>query len=429
MPYDNQYNRHIADELNQIDRRYATLYAYSPVDGRGSDYSMGGSNAGVLFQMGNASKRDGEDNLYNEDLKLPPQYFYGNNAEAMMNQMSGGNGFAEGTFRDTGIGHQMGASSATGSYEKGMGMSGGNLFTDIYHGFEDLGSDIGKATNYVFGSGKPEHFRILGRMIGHHMKGKGMSGGSWWDSLKEGVSDVVGFLPELAIHAIGGDHPAVEEVGGAILGNPDPYPRQGTSQRLAGRGKSSSGVQPLATLGAGKISKKEMSAIKSIIKKHGGAKDVEKKGRGRPKGSGKKQLISNNSDLLAMPAPVALANGVPPQSQLRGAYGGAMPEPSAEVKKKVLKAVEKKIKTVLDKHHPKKGGKNLSGMTDKSAKVEGILAKMGSANLSGMTDKREEMKGGDKRKLRAELVKKIMKERGVKMIQASKIIKDEKIPY
>lgn len=408
MPYDNKYNRHIADELNQIDQRYATLYAFSPVDGRGSDYSIGGSNAGVLFQMGNASKRDGEDNLYNEDLKLPPQYFYGNNAEAMMNQMSGGNGFAEGTFRDRGDGHQMGA-SATGSYEKGMGMSGGNLWTDIYSGFEDLGSDIGKATNYVFGSGKPEHFRILGRMIGHHMKGKGMSGGSWWDSLKEGVSDVVGFLPELAIHAVGGDHPAVEEVGGAILGNPDPYPRQGTSERLAGRGK---------------ISKKEMSAIKSVIKKHGGAKDVEKKGRGRPKGSGKKQLISNNSDLLAMPS-VALANGVPPKEQLRGAYGGAMPEPSAEVKKKVLNAVEKKIKTVLDKHHPKKGGKNLSGMTDKSAKVEGILAKMGSANLSGMTDKREEMKGGDGRAKRAEVVRRIMKERGVKMIEASKIVKAE----
>jgi len=106
-----------------------------------------------------------------------------------------------------------------------------------------------------------------------------------------------------------------------------------------------------------------------------------------------------------------------------------MPEPSAEVKKKVLNAVEKKIKTVLDKHHPKKGGKNLSGMTDKSAKVEGILAKMGSANLSGMTDKREEMKGGDKRKLRAELVKKIMKEKGLKMIEASAYIKKEGLKY
>jgi uncharacterized protein (UPF0210 family) len=74
---------------------------------------------------------------------------------------------------------------------------------------------------------------------------------------------------------------------------------------------------------------------------------------------------------------------------------------------------------------------SISGM-GKAAKVEGILAKMGSANLN-MTDKRAEMtppvKGmsgcGDGRAKRAELVKKIMKERGVKMIEASKIVKDE----
>jgi hypothetical protein len=55
----------------------------------------------------------------------------------------------------------------------------------------------------------------------------------------------------------------------------------------------------------------------------------------------------------------------------------------------------------------KTGGKNLSGMTDKTA---GIVAKYGS---------------GDGRKARAEIVKKIMKERGVKMIEASKIVKAE----
>ena len=372
MPYDNPYNRRIANEIHNINDRYAMLYAYSPVDGRDSGYAEGGSNAGVLFQMGNASKRDGENNMYNEDLKLPPQYFYGNSAESMM----GGNGFAEGTFRDTGIGQQMGA-SPVGHYEKGMGMSGGNLWSDIYHGFEVLGSDIGKATNYVFGSGKPEHFRVLGRMIGHKMKGMGMSGGSWWDSLKEGVSDVVGFLPELAIHAVGGDAPAVKEVGGAILGdqkvggailgNPDPYPVKGDSQRIAGRG------------------------------------------RGRPKGSkkgGAKEMVGEKQgDLLAMPSPV-LANGVPPKSQLRGSYGGAKPDSEA-MKKAVMKAVEKKMK----------GGKNLSGMTDKR--------EVGGDNLKGMTDKRAEMSGGDGRKKRAEIVKKIMRERGVKMIEASRIVKSE----
>ena len=67
MPYDNVYNRGIANELGAINRRFATLYAYSPVDGQGS--SVGGSNAaGVLFQIGNASKRDAFDNIINDNI-------------------------------------------------------------------------------------------------------------------------------------------------------------------------------------------------------------------------------------------------------------------------------------------------------------------------------------------------------------------------
>ena len=212
MPYDNPYNRAIADKLNDIDERYAHLYAYSPVDGRGG-YAGGGSSAGVLFQMGNASKREAEDNIINDDLDLPPVYYYGNDAEG---DMSGGSGFAEGSFRDRGDGHQLGVESATGFFDKsggqgysggmdgcgpsggqgysggmsmmggavgtvnpftgGQGYSGGNLFSDLIDGFSDLGSDIGKAVEYVnpFGSGKPEHnkmkARLLGRMLGQVLK-------------------------------------------------------------------------------------------------------------------------------------------------------------------------------------------------------------------------------------------------------------------
>lgn len=420
MPYDNPYNRAIADKLSDIDERYAHLYAYSPVDGRGG-YSGGGS-AGVLFQMGNASKRDAEDNIVNDNVAgdLPAVYYYGNDSEGM----NGGSGFAEGSFRDRGDGHQLGVESATGFFDKsggqgfsgGMsmmggavgtvnpftggqgysgGMDGGNLFGDLIDGFSDLGSDIGKAVEYVnpFGSGKPEHkqvkARMLGRMLGQalkehgKMKGSGdMSGGSWWDSLKEGVSDVVGLVPHLLLHGLG------EMKGGAILGNPDPYPVQGNSERVAGRG------------------------------------------RGRPVGSGKKQLLGKNGDLLAMPSPVALPNGVPPTAQLRGSYGGGKPRSKAE--KSVMDAVSKKLgkgkitkaekdalKSVVEKH----GGKNLSGMTDKT----------GGKNLTGMTDKIAGIEakyhgrgeGGDGRKARAEIVKRIMKERGVKMIEASKIVKSE----
>ena len=372
MPYDNAYNRGIAKVVDRYNDRFSTLYAYSPVDGRGG-YAGGGSSAGVLFQMGNASKRDAEDNVINDDLSLPAVYYLGNSSEGM----SGGNGFAEGTYRDRGDGHSDGV---TGVYKKGEGMSGGgasggNLFGDIFHGFEDLGSDIGKAVEYVnpFGSGKPDHkkARLFGRMLGKLMKhkegmgasGGGMSGGSWWDSLKEGISDVVGVVPHLLLHGLGQEVP-IAPVGGAILGNPDPYPVKGNSQRIAGRG------------------------------------------RGRPKGSGKKKELigQKQGDLLAMPtSSVCLANGVPPTAQLQGSYGGGKPHSKAEMK--VMKAVEKKLKK---EGKGMSGGKNLSGMTDRT---------IGGGASGGMC--------GDGRKARAEIVKRIMKERGVKMIEASKIVKAE----
>ena len=392
MPYNNEYNRNVARDLNQSNWRYATLFNYSPVDGRGRPYEMaGGSNAGVLFQMGNASKRDAEDNVINDNVAkaLPSVYYYGNDSEGMQ----GGSGFAEGTFRDTGMGSQLGV--ASGMYDKtGSGVSGGNLWTDIYDGFSDLGSDIGKAVDYVIGSGKPDHekAKVLGRLLAHamKMKGMGMSGGSWWDSLKSGISDVVGFIPELAIHALAGSKPKArgrpkKEVGGAILGNPDPYPVKGNSERVAGRGRP---------------------------KKVGGALVGEKQG-----------------DLLAMPS-VVLANGVPPKAQLRGSYGGAKPKKS-KAEETVMKAVAKKLgkgkitkkekdalQSVLDKH--KVGGKNLSGMTDKRAEMSDTES-VKSDKVSG----KGKSGGADGRKKRAEIVKKIMKDRKVSMVQASKIVKDE----
>ena len=440
MPYDNAYNRGIAQDLNAFNERFATLYGYSPVDGRGG-YSEGGSNAGVLFQMGNASKRDGEDNVYNDDLALPPVYYYGQDAEGL----EGGNGFAAGTFRDTGEGSQLGV-SATGHFDgaaaarsvakyegSGSGYQGGNLFTDIYHGFEDLGSDIGSAVDYVIGSAKPkkQKLRALGRLLAHSMQHKltggakaqaaaeSLAGGSWWDSLKEGVSDVVSFLPDLAIHAIagkkpdplggsagpkgskprkmrGGDAAAAEvspptgagasggaerQIGGAILGNPDGYPRMGDSARIAGRGKG---------------------------RKVGGAKALE----------------GPNGDLLAMPGP-ALANGVPPRAQLRGSYGGA--KPAELTKEAVIKAVKAKLKGKGAEKPEKPESHDVVHIDFEKGSIPKIK---GGKNLSGMTDKRAEAapaaggaKGTDGRKRRAEIVKRVMQERGLKLIEASKYVK------
>jgi hypothetical protein len=327
--------------------------------------------------------------------------------------MKGGSGFAEGTFRDRGDGSQLGV-EPVGMYKKtggaegsGDSMVGGNIFTDIYHGFEDLGEDIGKGVEYLnpFGSGRPDHTekkaKLLGRMLGKMMKhahdmkldGKGMSGGSWWSALKDGISDVVDFIPDLIVHGLGrkagrpkkmkGGAEVERKVGGAILGNPDPYPVKGDSARIAGRGRP----------------KKMCCACGN------------KKCKGCEMSGGAKAMVGvRQNDLLAMPNPV-MANGVPPVAQLRGAYGGAKPS----VKEKVMKAVEKKL-----------GGKNLSGMTDKRAEMDGGM------NLKGMTDRRAEMEepkmgSGDGRKARAEIVKKVMKEKGMKMIEASKYVKEHNL--
>lgn len=392
MPYDNEYNRQIAAQLHAIDERFAKLYAYSPVDGRGGGYSEGGSNAGVLFQIGNASKRDGEDNVYNNDLALPPVFYYGQDAEAL----EGGSGFGASTFRDTGFDRVLGAGAASGKFTAGAHdlLNGGNLWTDIGDGFSDLAGDAGKLGKYVFG-GKKGDARMIGRQLAEAAK---LHGGSWWDSIKEGVSDVVGLVPELLAAAkpkrvrkaklAGGDAAAAEVAapasaaaaalaGGAILGNPDPYPVRGDNVRIAGRGRS-----------------KKAAPV----------------------------LQGPNGDLLAA-CPVVLPNGVPPTAQLRGSYGGKKPA-AAPSKAAVIAAVKAKLAggaaACVDSpalvhldieaapKKPKRGGKNLAGATAPVAPAAAIAALAGA---------------GAKRAARVAIVKRVMAEKGLGMIEASKYVK------
>jgi hypothetical protein len=422
MPYNNPYNRGIANELHAVNERFAHLYAYSPVDGRGNAYAMdGGSTAGVLYRMGNASKRDAEDNVVNDNLDLPPVYYYGNSYEE---DMKGGNGFARGTFRDRGDGLVDGV--ASGTYVKGGGMSGGDIIDRLMQrknmsesqavkyaqeqGYYDTASEKAQRTSeaqskadaeaeankaptfwqqvgstledvagpvaelavHALGAGKHAKGKEMGQALQHMMKGCGA-----WEDIGSALLHVAPLL--LGIGKKKPGRPKKEKVGGAILGNPDPYPVQGDSKRLAGRG------------------------------------------RGRPK---KAALIGDKQhDLLAMPSPV-LANGVPPTAQLRGAYGGAKP-------------LKEKLKDMLQK--------NLSGMTDKRGsgqitkqeqdalqsvldKHKGAAPKAAKAAKAAKAPKAATATSG-KRQARAALVKKIMQERGVKMIEASSIIKKEGLTY
>ena len=468
MPYDNEYNRNIADHMKMISDRYAKLYGYSPVDGRGR--ICGG--AGVLFQMGNASKRDGEDNMYNNDLELPEVYYKGC-----------GNGFAEGSFRDTGFGEVEGV----GSFDKSggvmphqpSGMSGGFALGElgdsdfwnklkISHKNDFKMSDlsdpsfwksisVGSGLNtphcsggFALGDlGDMDFWRKLrvegGGMSGGfalgdlgdtdfwkkiRIEGGGMSGGGFWDDFKTGFNMVfepgskyilkplsmVTGTPALAagltalgygrdtfefkdlsdpawwaLHSLSGGafhrrhtqgqfplhalanhkfhkhadslsggswddfingmkslgdsntytniaHSVMDPLakgldvvtdgigevkgkvglgysGGAILGNPDPYPVKGNSQRLAGRGRKPTAKQ---------IEGCSKPAV--IIPKV--------------------NLQGPNGDMLAMSDSV-LSNGVPPRSQLRGSYGGGKPDgrkKRAEIVKQVM--AEKKISMI-----------------------------------------------------------------------------------
>lgn len=377
MAYDNVYNRRIADQYNSINQRYATLYAYSPVDGQDHGYAEGGSSAGVLFQTASASKRDGEDNMYNNNRQLPAVYYLGNDSEGL----EGGSGFAKGTFRDTGYDRVLGA-GAEGMFDKNApfdrsiggvsagGISGGNIWDTL----GDIGNTALKFAPLLLALGKPE---ASGKEVAEALKGSGMSGGRFWDDFLNTigtVADVAGKVAPIAMKVFGGAEGGdlvqaelsapssaptggkkrgrpkgskkgcgikddikkyvakvkdnIEKKGGAILGNPDGYPRMGNSVRLAGRGK-----------------------------------------------------VNKNGDLLAMPSP-DLANGVPPTAQLQGSYGGSKED--AEI----IEAVKAKIGS--------KGKKILPGAT---------------------------LKTGDGRKARADIVKRIMKEKGMKMIDASRYVK------
>ena len=389
MPYNNQMNRDIANHLNTINERFATLYAYSPVDGRGG---YEGGAAGVLFQTASASKRDGEDNMYNNQMHLPNVYHYGNDSEGM----AGGNAFAEGTFRDTGFGESLGAGKATGEFDKdnivgygngvvGAGMEGGTFWDTL----GDIGNTALKFAPLLLALGKPtggSHGEDVGKAFKETMEGAGISGGNFWNDFIKGigdVADVAGKIVPVAMKVFGkGDVGEAqitpnrdgagkkrgrpkgsgikedvkkyveavkdniakkEKKGGAILGNPDGYPRQGNSQRLAGRG-----------------------------------------------------MTGKNGDLLAMPSP-DLANGTPPTAQLRGSYGGAKTKLTKE-EKKIIKEAKKMMG---------KGKKILPG-------------------VCRMEEKEEKKEGGVKggRSKRAEIVKEYMKNHGCKMIEASRKVKE-----
>jgi len=154
MPYDNSYNRALAQRIRSRDLDYAYMNEASPL---GPAFSRRQGGAHVKFNS--ASKTDAMDGTYYNMMPNP---------EAQGEGMYGGSGFASGTFRDEGFSSEpvMGA--------EGQGMSGGFKLSDLGN------SDWWKGLTISEGKGLPQFKKAVMRG-GFKLSDLGNS--DWWKGL------------------------------------------------------------------------------------------------------------------------------------------------------------------------------------------------------------------------------------------------------
>jgi hypothetical protein len=157
MPYDNDYNRMIADLHRRGQERYIALHPL---------VMMGN------FQYGNANKE--------ENRKVPEQLL-----QTQEGQQVGGSGFAEGTYRDTGFDYVDGAS---GSGASGGAFQLGDLGDKNFWNKLTISQGSG-ASGGAGGDGFINGFKSFGRLFGgaelglenydNEIQGMGASGGAF----------------------------------------------------------------------------------------------------------------------------------------------------------------------------------------------------------------------------------------------------------
>jgi hypothetical protein len=235
-----------------------------------------------------------------------------------------------------------------------------------------------------------EHYKRINNAYIHNcdMCGAGMSGG--------GMSG--GILGQLANAMI----PTLIKK----LGDSDNmYDKKEDNEDFEGEGRSGGGSSGGGRSGGGSS---------------GGGRSGGAKHTGRPKGS-KKQIIKDVSDMLNIESGSGYTGGAQLGSEMEG--GGffdsfmSVLKPLASVAKVGLSLVPlpqaqmaSSLLGAVGASKPKRGRKAKSALIPHSELPGSSMAGGGSS---------------DGRKRRAEIVKKIMKERGVKMIEASKIVKAE----
>ena len=424
MPYLNQYNANIARQIRMGDEKWSDMHSFSPM--QGNFYRQMGSGVPIAaqFKLGNANKQVGDDGVYNDDLHLGEAYYYGGPPYGMnAPPMLGSSGFAKGTFRDTGYGEQEGAGMSGGfafsdlgdrdwwnnPSRMGKGASGGFSLGDL--GNTDFYKDItvGKKGNQDVSPadvGNTDFWKDI--QIGKKgsakkfLKKAEKMGGSFWDDLKkffQPATDVVKKVADVVekVPVIGHYGKTAKDVmklagvgkrkkkGGAILGNPDVYE---SPKPLENKDSASTGVQPEAQ-GIVEVPKVEPAPAPAPA-----PEAQEKVGGSRTERAAIVKRIMKEKNLSMVQASKYVKE--------HGLYKG---------KGKEVKEVKEKVKG------KKKGGAIQLPNND----VVVPKAQMQGAYNSGMT--------GSGKKARAALVKKIMAEKGLKMVEASKYIKEHGLKW
>ena len=269
-----------------------------------------------------------------------------------------------------------------------MEMEGGSFVPDY------ISDPMGQYKDaFAQGNQLMEHLHKLHGMGYARSFHEGMKGGlgtgryegkGFWDDFKRGFNMV--FEPVAS----------VAKVVAPFVGHPEVT----AGLTAVGYGKMSRMAQSL--LGEGKITKKERDALQSVLDRHRG---------GMCGGMDWKKILQ-----MSMPLAEQL-------------LGMGLPKTHYNAFQKVMKALQQKEmkgagmnRVVGGKKHEEEESESDEEMEGKGEMPPAYAQKMAKFKaLKGSA------KGGDNRKRRAEIVKRVMKEKGLPLIQASKYVKEHKL--
>jgi len=455
MPYDNNYNRRLARQVNNADRNYADRNAFSKTDGL---------TGGIRFNSGNASKRVDSEGYY-ELPHLPDVYYEG---QGLMEGghhpddenedycIKGGSGFASGSYRDTGFGSVEGA-GASGGGGSGGGASGGtkmHLMPVIKDDVKGCGASGGRRRgrpSKMAGAGVFDGVKNLANKAYDASKYAFDKGKNVYDYGKRLYNKPISTGLELA------------SKGADYMG----YGKKKNQKQLKGKGLLSSGLKTAGLL-TGNPMLGTAGAIGGLF---GLGKKKQLEGAGIIDGMmnflglGKKKRLEGAGLIDGMMSFIGLGKNKKSQLEAHLKGGGLIQDIGGlfglgrkqQQKLEQLKGsgILQDLQTSLrggtllgtaETQNVSGGRKKGKGLFSNGLKTAGLLTGnpiLGTAGaiggLFGLGKNKESLvpvaqmqgikgaggSGGKKPNKRASIVKKIMKERGVSMIQASGIVKKE----